>query len=128
MSKILIVEDDPVSQLFCQRILKKQGNEVDTASDGYEAIKKAKETNYDSLLVDLVLPGMMNGIDVIKKIRSLLPNSSIIAYSGFSDTDITERVIQAGADNFLAKPFKPEKLIKVMFPGRANIPTSALVG
>ena len=126
MGKILIIDDDPVTQLFCRRIIEKQGDEVDTASDGYEAIKKAKQANYDSLLVDLVLPGMMNGIDVIKKIRSLLPNSSIIAYSGFSDNDITERVIQAGANNFLAKPFKPEKLVQVMFPDRANIQTSAL--
>ena len=120
MSKILIIDDDPVTKLFCQRILEKQGFEVDTASDGYEAIKKAKETNYDSLLVDLVLPGMMNGIDIIKEVRSFLPNSSIIAYSGFSDADIAERVIHAGADNFLAKPFKPERLIKVMFPNKAT--------
>lgn len=120
MAKILIIDDDPVMQLFCRRILEKCGCEVDTSSDANEAITKAKKNNYDFLLVDLVLPGMMNGIDIIKDVRGFLPNTTIIAYSGFSDVDIAEKVTHAGANNFISKPFKPDELIKVMFPDRAN--------
>ena len=105
MYKILLIEDDPVSQLFIKKLLEKKGCEVEVANEGMEAIAKAGATNYQYALVDLVLPGMMNGVEVITKIRDILPNSKIIAYSGFSDVDITERVQHAGANEFISKPF-----------------------
>ena len=120
MARILLIDDDPVTQLFCRRILEKYGCEVDVASEGRNVMININRINYDYMLVDLVLPGKMNGIDIIKKARDLSSNTTIIAYSGFSDVDIAEKVIHAGANNFISKPFKPDELIKVMFPDRAN--------
>ena len=114
-SNILVIEDDPISQLFLKKLLEKEGYKVDVANEATEGISKAGLSNYQFAFVDLVLPGMMNGVDVIKKLRVIMPNSKIIAYSGFNDVDITERVTHAGANSFLSKPFNKKQLIDVMF-------------
>lgn len=115
MDNILVIEDDPISQLFLKKFLEKKGYNVDVADEANEAISKAGDSNYRYAFVDLVLPGMMNGVDVIKKLRNILPKSKIIAYSGFSDVDITEKVTHAGANSFIAKPFNREELMNIMF-------------
>ena len=115
MDNILVIEDDPISQLFLKKFLEKKGYNVDVADEAMEGISKAGGSIYQYAFVDLVLPGMMNGVEVIKKLRNILPQSKIIAYSGFSDVDITERVTHAGANSFIAKPFNREELTTVMF-------------
>jgi len=114
MAKILIVDDEEEMRDISSQIFKLEGHEVDTAADGDDAIYKVKHNKYDLLLVDLVLPGRLNGLDIIKKIRTVLSNVYIIAYSGFSGIDITEKVIRAGADNFLPKPFKRQELVDMV--------------
>jgi len=114
MSKILIVDDDHVTQLYVKRILEKSGFAVECAFDSFEALSKARHNQYAAVIVDLVLPGPKNGIDVIKEIRGFCHNVQILAYSGFSDNDITEKVVYAGANCFLAKPFTPAELIKAI--------------
>ncbi len=114
MNNILLIEDDPVSQLFLKKLLEKEGYKVDVANEAREGISKAGSSNYQYAFVDLVLPGMMNGVEVIKKLRLIMPKSKIIAYSGFSDVDITERVTHAGANSFLSKPFNKKQLMDVM--------------
>lgn len=114
MARILLVDDDPVMQRYTGHILEKASFEVDTASDAFEAIDRARQISYDVVVVDLVLPGPLNGVDVIKEIRKSCPLAKIIAYSGFSDEDISEKVSIAGADNFLTKPFKPNELMELV--------------
>ncbi|NOZ61459.1 MAG: response regulator [Calditrichaeota bacterium] len=114
MGKVLLVDDDPVMQRYTGHILEKGGFEVDTASDAFEAASKARQTSYDLVVVDLVLPGPQNGIDVIREIRKRCPLAKIVAYSGFSDEDILEKVTYAGADHFLRKPFHPNDLLNII--------------
>ncbi|OQX88760.1 hypothetical protein B6D60_01105 [candidate division KSB1 bacterium 4484_87] len=114
MGKVLLVDDDPVMQRYTGHILEKGGFDLDTASDAFEAINKAQQISYDLVVVDLVLPGPLNGVDTIREIRKSSPSAKIIAYSGFSDNDITERVSLAGADHFLTKPFKPNELMALI--------------
>jgi len=112
--RILIVDDEEEMRDISSQIFKLEGHEVDTAADGDDAIYKVKHNKYDLLLVDLVLPGRLNGLDIIRKIRAILPNVYIIAYSGFSGIDITEKVIRAGADNFITKPFRRQELVDMV--------------
>lgn len=114
MARILIVDDELQMRDITSQILKNEGHEIDTAADADDAIFKIKNNKYDFLLVDLVLPGKMNGLDIIKKVRKIFPHMYILAYSGFSGSDITEKVIRAGADNFIAKPFKRQELVNMI--------------
>jgi len=115
MGKILIVDDEKEMCSVLSQYFINEGFEVDTAYDAYEALGKARRYAYNYLLVDLVLPGGMNGIDVIQNVKKGSPKTQIIAYSGFCDVDISERVIKAGANNFIAKPFRQKDLFDLMF-------------
>ncbi len=120
MSKVLIVDDDPVTQLYCKKILQNEGFEVDIASDAFEGISKAQSMHFDFMVVDLVMPGPINGVDFIEKMRKMRKNVSIVAYSGFSDVDIKEKVFLAGADSFITKPFKSKELIDALYAKSAT--------
>ena len=114
MGKILIVDDEKEMREISYQIFKIEGFEVDTAADAESAMFKIKNNKYDFLLVDLVLPGRLNGLDIIKCVRKILPNIKIIAYSGFSGIDIAEKVIRAGANNFIAKPFRRQDILNAV--------------
>ena len=120
MSKTLIIEDDPGRKFYCKTILEKEGQDVDTAYSGDDAIKKIKMINYNFIIVNLDLSGGMWGLDIIKKIRPNLPDTQIIAYSSLSNADLSEKVIKAGADNFIIEPFNQEELIQVLSSKRSK--------
>ncbi|NOZ61460.1 MAG: response regulator [Calditrichaeota bacterium] len=115
MGKILIVDDEKDMCEVLAQYFMSDGYEVDIAYDAIDAIQKSRHKKYHFALVDLVMPGSMNGIDVIRHIKRDSPKTRIIAYSGFCDLDIADRVVNAGANYFLAKPFKQQQLAQVMF-------------
>jgi len=111
---MLIVDDEmEMCDLMAQNF-KMEGLEVDTAFLAEEAISKAQINKYDFMLVDLVLPGSMNGLDIIKRVRKILPNIYIVAISGFCSNEIADRVIHAGANYFAAKPFEHQELANLL--------------
>ncbi len=114
MQKVLLIDDDPVTQLYCKRILENADYEVKSAFDAMDGLKKVRSENFDFIIVDLVLPGPINGINVIEGLRAMHADTKILAYSGFSDLSILEKVIHAGANNFITKPFTPNELIAAL--------------
>jgi len=114
MARILIIDDEQDMRDISSQIFKIEGHTTDTAADADDAFFKIKNNKYEFMLVDLVLPGKMNGLDIIRQVREFLPNVYIIAYSGFSGVDITEKVIRAGADNFITKPFRRKELVEMV--------------
>lgn len=115
---MLIVDDEmEIRDLMAQNFAI-EGIEVDTASVAEEAIKKAREKEYDFMLVDLVMPGELNGLDIIQRVRKILPDIYIVAISGFCGNEITEKVKRAGANDFIMKPFEHQELAKLFFKNR----------
>ncbi|HPG40245.1 MAG TPA: response regulator [bacterium] len=108
---ILIVEDEPVFRSTITEMLQVLGMSIDIATDGYQALKNLEKKNYTLAIIDLVLPGPMNGLDVIKKIKLHTPSTRIIAISGYGNQSLIQKTYKAGADLFIPKPFKPEKLV-----------------
>lgn len=101
--RVLVVEDDPGLQKFLVSCLKKQGYGVIPASNGNEALRLAKSHNPDLVLLDLGLPDM-DGLAVLQGIRewSQLP---IVILSARSQERQKAEALDAGADDYLAKPF-----------------------
>ena len=108
-AKILIVEDDAnINNLVCET-LTKQGLTCTQAFSGTEGLLNFKTSEFDLVILDLMMPGM-SGEDLIKKIRetSKIP---VIITSAKSDLDSRVDLLSSGADDYLVKPFDVKELI-----------------
>jgi len=107
--KILIADDDPQILRALRITLVARGYEVETASDGTEALRLAVDRHPDLLVIDLGMPGL-TGIEVIEAVRgwSQLP---ILVVSGRSDSLDKVDALDAGADDYVTKPFAADELL-----------------
>ncbi|MGN2430973.1 ATP-binding protein [Pseudomonas syringae] len=113
--KILLVEDNPVNRTVVQAMLHHMDCEVDVAVDGAEAVAKAGMGNYALILMDCRLP-VMDGYEATRRIRQLsgLDRIPIIALTANALQGDRDACLQAGMDDYLAKPFKHADLQKVL--------------
>lgn len=102
--KILIIEDDQRVSELIKRGLEELQFAVDIAYDGEEGRKLALQADYDLIITDIVLP-KINGIDLCKEIRQAKPNTPIIMLTALGTTDDKIEGFDAGADDYLVKPF-----------------------
>jgi two-component system alkaline phosphatase synthesis response regulator PhoP len=109
--KILIVDDEPDIVQFLQYNLKAKGYLTATAEDGVEAIRKAKEFKPDLILLDVMMPNK-DGITTIKELRMMpdFEQTAIILLTALSDEKYEIEGLKTGADDYIAKPIKPELL------------------
>jgi CheY-like chemotaxis protein len=112
---ILFVEDNLINQKITLLTLKPLVNNIDTASNGKEAIEKLNASNYDLILMDIVMP-VMDGIIAAEKIREMESGSDthvpIIAITANAMIGDREKCLSAGIDEYLSKPFQPGVLIE----------------
>ena len=106
--RLLVVEDEPDLLATVAQALREQGYAVDTAGDGEEGLFKARECEYDAVVLDVMLPAI-NGFDVVKKLRQTrkTPVLMLTARGRINDR-ITG--LDAGADDYLPKPFDLNEL------------------
>ena len=102
-ARVLIVDDEKLIVKGIRFSLEKDDYEVDTAYDGGEALEKAKENNYDVILLDLMLP-VMNGMDVCRQIREFSDVPIIMLTAKGEDMDKILG-LEYGADDYITKPF-----------------------
>ncbi|MBU1341988.1 MAG: response regulator transcription factor [Proteobacteria bacterium] len=108
--RILVVEDDLKIAEFIQKGLKSSGFAVDHAATGMKGFELALDEPYDTLVVDIMLPEL-DGISLIKKIREQKNNTPIIILSARNRVDDRVNGLQAGADDYLTKPFAFSELL-----------------
>jgi len=106
---ILIVDDDAHLREMLEDLLATLNISSESASSGSEALKRLKKREYTFVLTDMKMQGM-DGLKLIKKIHNGLPNISIIAMTGYSEGYRYVDVINAGANDFINKPFDLEEL------------------
>ncbi len=108
--KILVVEDDRKVAGFIEQGLKEEGYVVDVAPDGDEALMLAHVYEYDIILLDVVLP-KKNGFQVATELRREGRNTPILMLTSRDAVEDVVRGLDAGADDYLAKPFKFDELL-----------------
>ena len=110
-AKVLLVDDDFITQEIFQEVLGEAGLLVDTANDGAEAVTRVADHSYDLILMDVELP-LMDGVDAACKIRGLpgWGQTPIIALSGNGYDEVKDRCFKAGMNAFLVKPVALETL------------------
>jgi two-component system CheB/CheR fusion protein len=112
--RILLVEDDEISQASAELLLKRMGHVVLIADDGRQALDAMRNNVFDCVLMDVQLPGM-DGIEATRHIRSdtsggFDPNIPIVAITGYALVGDREKFLAAGMDDYLPKPVTMEDL------------------
>lgn len=113
-NRILVVDDAAFMRMMIKDILTKNGYEVvGEASDGAQAIEKYKETNPDLVTMDITMPEM-DGITALKEIKKMNPNALVIMCSAMGQQAMVIDAIQAGAKDFIVKPFQADRVIEAI--------------
>ena len=116
-ANVLMVEDNITNQKIVTISLGSKVKNIDTAISGKEALDKFGKSNYDIILMDIQLP-VIDGITVSKKIREIEASTSkhtpIIAITANAMIGDKEKCLSAGIDDYLSKPFQPQKLLEMI--------------
>lgn len=107
--KILIVEDEVRLCTTTAKYLTKQGYTVDTCHDGLDALDYIEGTEYDAIILDIMLPGL-DGISVLKKIRAAGNKTHVLLLTAKGEVSDKVSGLDSGADDYLTKPFSLEEL------------------
>ena len=111
MMKILVIEDEQSVSSFIRKGLEEQGYEVTQAYDGSMGFRAAFQKSFDLIILDIILPGM-NGLEVCKKLREEGETAvPILMLTALGATDDVVTGLDAGADDYLGKPFKFKELL-----------------
>ncbi|HEY7201760.1 MAG TPA: response regulator transcription factor [Candidatus Dormibacteraeota bacterium] len=107
--RILVVDDDAGVVAMIARVLRAEGHVVDSAGDGHGALRLARASAYDLVILDVLLPGL-DGIGVCRRLReeSGVP---ILMLTALGATDERVRGLDSGADDYLVKPFAYQELL-----------------
>ena len=108
--KILVVEDEPKVASFLKQGLEEQSYEVTVVFDGYFAKKMATENYYDVIILDILIP-YINGLEVAKQLRNEGIKTPILMLTALGSIDDKVSGLDAGADDYLVKPFEFKELL-----------------
>lgn len=108
--RVLVIEDETKVGLFIKRALEEESYAVDLCEDGAKGLEMALAVNYDLLVVDVMLPSM-SGLDVLKSIRRERIHTPVLILSAQSQIDQRVKGLDAGADDYLTKPFAIDELL-----------------
>lgn len=111
--RLLVVDDNEINMMVASKFLRKWALSVDCVQSGLEAVERVKEVHYDMILMDLQMPGM-TGYEASRRIRALhgerFKDIPIIALSADVMAETKEKVIEAGMNDYVSKPFNPHEL------------------
>lgn len=108
--KILVVDDENSFLTFTSRILQQQGYECFKAIDSSEALEQLKSNTIDLCLLDVKMPGKTGDV-LLKEIKRIYPEVAVIMATGVSTLEMAHKCSALGADEYLVKPFEPERLL-----------------
>ena len=110
MTRILIAEDEPRLAAFLEKGLRASGFTTTVVSDGIDASAQAKDDDFDLLILDLGLPGR-DGLDVLRDVRAAKNSLPVIILTARDDTSDRIAGLEAGADDYIGKPFHFDELV-----------------
>jgi DNA-binding NtrC family response regulator len=102
--KILIVDDEAMARDLLTTILSPKGHKCVTAADGVDALEKFDLEDFDVVITDIVMPNM-DGLTLTREIIKRKPDMPIMVITGFAEEHTAEDAIEAGAADFISKPF-----------------------
>ena len=110
MSKILVIDDEQSMRDFLAIMLKKEDHEVVTAGNGIDALKAVHAEIFDLVITDVKMPGV-GGIDVLKTIKEISPETVVIMITAFATAETAVEAMKLGAYDYITKPFTSTQLV-----------------
>jgi len=110
MNTILIVDDEPNYLIVLSELLREEGFEVFTAQSGEDGLKVLKESDLDLVITDMLMP-RMDGFQLLKAVRAYNRDLPVIMITAFGEVEKAVAAMQAGAYNYLTKPFNNDELL-----------------
>ena len=111
--RLLVIDDEPAIREGVRRILESDSFQVETFGNGHAALERLKHEPFDLVITDLKMPGI-SGIDVLRSIKEVQPDLPVIFITGYSSVDSAVEVMKLGAVDYIAKPFTPDEMLKVI--------------
>jgi len=114
MARILVADDASFMRQMIKEIVEAEGHEVVAeASDGVEAIEEFRTHQPDLVTMDIVMP-RRSGIDAVKGILECNPGAVVVMCSALGQESLVTEALQAGARDFIVKPFKPDAVVETL--------------
>lgn len=113
MKKVMIVDDAAFMRLNLRNILKDEYDIVGEAKNGKEAVEMYQELKPDIVTMDITMP-VMDGLEAIRAIKDIDPDAQIIVCSAMGQQKMIIEAIEAGAKDFIVKPFKEGRVIEAV--------------
>ena len=114
MKKVLIVDDAVFMRIALKTMLEKNGFQVvGEAENGSVAVRKYKELKPDIVTMDITMPEM-DGVQALKEIRSLDPNSKVVMISALGQESYVREAVMLGAKGFVVKPYKEDYVVQTL--------------
>ncbi len=126
--RILVVEDEPKVASFIRRALEEESYAVDVCVDGQKGLDWAQSIDYDLIILDLMLPGIP-GLELLKQLRMKGVKTPVVILTARSEVDQRVKGLDAGADDYLTKPFAIEELLartRSLFRRAGGVPSGIL--
>ncbi len=111
--KILVVDDEDIVLESCQAVFELEGFEALFVHSADKALKAMKNNGFNLLLVDVKMP-KKDGMYLMREVKEQWPDIPIIVMSGYYTTDTIQEAMRMGAATFIAKPFEPDELVKMV--------------
>ena len=113
MSRILIIDDEPAIGWSLREILSDEGHSVEVAASVEAGLETCGRFEPEAMLLDVRLPGR-DGLSALPELRSIVPNAPVVVMTAFGDLDTAVRAVNAGAFDYLVKPFDLESVSRIV--------------
>ena len=118
----MLVEDEPVNREIARELLEEIGLAVDVAEDGSVAVQLAVDNQYDAILMDMQMP-KIDGLEATRRIRAMPAyiDVPIIAMTANAYAEDRSACFEAGMNDFVAKPIRPDRIFEALARGLASV-------
>ena len=106
MAKVLIIEDEPKSMSFLQKVITRMGHETVCTDNSADGLQQASACNPDVILTDLRMPGNMSDVQLLNALRCACPRTGMVVISGYPSDEALKECKRLGIAEFLTKPFE----------------------
>ncbi len=111
---VLVIDDEPLQREIAAKMLSRFGYTLEVCSSGEEAVAWLKEHQVDLIILDMLMPPGMNGLETYRRILELHPGQKAIVVSGFSENREAQLALQLGATAFVKKPYTMDQILRAI--------------